>query len=76
MDRLKKVLAAFLIIALALLPLSGCRDKAEHPSGGEHPSEHPAVEVPSEEAVEEATEEAVEAVEEDAPAPEHPEHPQ
>ena len=69
MDRLRKVLAAFLIITLVLLPLAGCQDKSDHPSGGDHPSEHPAKEAPVEEA-EEAVEEAV--AEE---APEHPEHP-
>ena len=67
MDRLKKVLAALLIITVVLLPLAGCQDK------GEHPSEHPAKEAPAEEAAE-AAEEAAAA---EHPAGEHPsgEHP-
>ena len=48
MGKLKKVLAAFLVIAVVSLSLTGCQDKDEHPSGGDHPSEHPAKEAPTE----------------------------
>ncbi len=51
MNKVKKIFALLLIVAVISLGLIGCKDKSEHPTGeGEHPAkEAPAKEHPDSE---------------------------
>ncbi len=49
MNKVKKIFALLLIVAVISLGLIGCKDKSEHPTGEGSSSEHPAKETPSDE---------------------------
>jgi len=62
MNKVKKIFALLLIVAVISFGLTGCKDKGEHPTGESATKEHPTKEHPTEKS---ATEEH--------PTKEHPE---
>ena len=44
MNKFKKLIVLLLVVAVGSLGLIGCKDKADHPTGNDHPSTETATE--------------------------------